>query len=357
MRVIARPLLTSLFIAAVACVSQSAFAQKTGKPSRSDMPLIVETRIVAPKRVGEFAFEFSRYEAEHKLSGAQFRYSHPQYPTIRFDLFVYPAGKTSNGAAMKTGMKGFRDSLIAAAEGGYFRDFKIVATDPFEVLPPLPTGSNATSAQTAPHAASDNSDASTSEIAGGASNGNTSSVAHPAPTVEAAVRAGTAATTATDDKLSEAQVKTLVGMAPIRGERMKLSYRIEDKDSGGEIAMRSRGYLFYKQLYFFKGRISATEAEIDEAAFSDIADRAMRGLVASVQAHNIGGCGQTTIAIDPDAPKDQMMETMMKAMTESLTRTAEDNCATTFDADEYARLKDTAEIVAIEYDAADWKSP
>jgi hypothetical protein len=55
MRVIACPLLTSFFIAAIACVSQSVFAQKTGKTSRSDVPLIVETRIVAPKRVGEFA--------------------------------------------------------------------------------------------------------------------------------------------------------------------------------------------------------------------------------------------------------------------------------------------------------------
>ncbi len=68
MRVIARPLPTSLFIAAVACVSLPAFAQKNGKTSRSDMQLIVETRVVAPKCVGEFtedncgtAFDLDEY--------------------------------------------------------------------------------------------------------------------------------------------------------------------------------------------------------------------------------------------------------------------------------------------------------
>ena len=126
-------------LALLACFGAASPALAREKTEADEsLPLISETRVIAPKRVGEFDFVASHYDEKYKLSGAQIRYAHPRYPALRFDVFVYPIGKMPQDEAIKRGMRDFRANLDAVVKTGFFRDFKIVATDPFEIRPTPP---------------------------------------------------------------------------------------------------------------------------------------------------------------------------------------------------------------------------
>lgn len=291
---------------------------KGRKDKQQTQPFVVETRISAPKRVGEFVLEQSGYDPAAKYAGASFRYLLPQYPEIRFDLFVYPAGDMPADAALKAGMKALVESFDAGVKIKYYNDLDIVGTAAFDIAP-----------------TSDASEPNQNENA---------------PPAEATTEA---------DARRAAIAENVLGPKPLAGKRIDLRYRLNMEETGDMIPMRSRGYLFYKQLYFFKGRISVAESRMDQATYETLSDRAMRELVPEVRATNIGGCAKTAIGINSDdLDKDQDA-----LVTELLTRfvaKANRNChANVADARkvESAFDDENAEIITIEYDAKDWGDP
>ena len=293
----------------------AAAAQPAAAKGRTDkeetQPFIVETRISAPKRVGEFVLEQSAYDPAAKYAGASFRYLLPQHPEIRFDLFVYPAGDMPPDAALQAGMKAFVKSFDAGVKMKYYNDLEIVDTVAFDILP------NAFGPATQD-------------------------------------KLSAAATNASSN--ADAVLDAALAPKPLAGKRIDLRYKINMEETGDMVPMRSRGYLFYKHLYFFKGRISVAESRMDQATYESLSDRAMRELVPAVRATNIGGCARSAISLtedDLDREKDELMMQILGALT---SKTAH-NC--------YASIKDAqrvqmdlddkdAEIVTIEYDAKDW---
>ena len=307
-----------LVIAMMLAIGSQPAEAKERKDKQETQPFIVETRISAPKRVGEFVLEQSDYDPAAKYAGASFRYLLPQYPEIRFDLFVYPAGEMPADAALKAGMKNFVESFDAGVKMKYYTDLEIIDTIAFDILP-----------KGFSPAAQDKDSAVSTDVSG------------------------------KTDVRRDAVLDAALAPKPLAGKRIDLHYKLNMEETGDMVPMRSRGYLFYKQLYFFKGRISVAESRMDQTTYETLSDRAMRELVPAVRATNIGGCARSAISFtgdDLDRDKDELMMQIIGTLTSKTAHNChasiEDARRIQTDLDE-----DNAEVVTIEYDAKDWGDP
>ena len=304
----------SLFI-----TSTPASGKQRGKAISEDesRPYIEQTRIAAPKQVAEFVLGETKYDPETKSSGALLRYGIPDRPDLHIDLFVYPAGDLPHDAAVKAGMKDFRASLDAAAKAGYYDDLRVLDTTDFEIPPP------------------------------------------PTATDEVATPSDASGSTSPADRNAarDPEIETMLAALapkPIVGRRMDLRYRMPIGAQGEPVPMYSRGYLFHRQLYYFKGRISAPESQIDRTTFESLTDRAMRTLVPAVVASNIGGCSQISITLDRKSiDKDASIADLLLQMIGGSDMGIERHCFETREEAMKEEPKD-ATIVVMDYDASDW---
>ncbi|MGN6153216.1 MAG: hypothetical protein ACTHOH_14605, partial [Lysobacteraceae bacterium] len=145
-----------------------------------------------------------------------------------------------------------------------------------------------------------------------------------------------------------------VASKPIIGRRMDLRYRMPAKAGGEPVPTYSRGYLFHRQLYYVKGRISAPESKIDQATFESLADRTMRSLVPAIVVSNIGGCSQTSISIDPNTMDEGgSVGDLLLQIIGGSDAGIERHCFDSRDEAIEEEPKD-ATIVVIDYDPSDW---
>lgn len=312
-----------LAAAVVVLAAPNAIAAKAGDAKSAKKPFIERTFVAVPRRVGDFTLEIVEFDAQHKYSGVSIRYSHPAHPQTRIDLFVYPAGRGDVEEMLDAGMKGFVASMKPAADAGYYRDFAEIDTVEFDLeLPP-----------------SQDDDTEASRPASASATGGARS----------------------DDPEREARyaawkTEMLKTSRRVDGRRMRLRYDFKGDLPGEWFPMRSRTYLFHRQLYYFKGRISAAESQIDEAAFGDFADRAYREIVPAVKAYNIGSCGNSNILLNPgdstQSPGDQLFKALLGAELHSLTS----NCHPSPDKTMPTASNAELEVVTIEYAPDDWKS-
>lgn len=267
----------------------------------SDRAFIEETRIAAPKRVGEFVLEGTRFDEATKENGVQVRYALSSHPDIRFDLFIFPAGDMPHDKAVGRAVDEFVAGLEGAQKQGYFEDLRILDTSDFRIDP--------------------------------------------------AQGDGESRIVASDPAITE-----LLNPRPIVGKRLDLRYRSHPSDGTESTPMLSRGYLFHKQLYYFKGRITTPAAQISAEDFASLSDRAMRELVPAVVASNIGGCAEVTIEL-PRSGSDQDDETigalLLSQLTGALADKSDRNCYRSR-SDARAEEPKGAEVETIEYDADDW---
>jgi len=283
-------------------------------------PFIARTHVVAPLKVGDFVLEGTRYDPANKLAGVAIRYFLPGQEETRIDLFVYPHGQGDSENALDHGMRDFRATLEAAEQAGYYRGMTVADAVEFDI--PLPSA--------LPDAA---------EPAETAAEPPTAATADPDPAETGRI----------------AMLAELLGEGRrIDGRMIELAYDYPGQAEGEWLPMHSRGYLLYRHLYFFKGRISAASSRIDAAAFAALADRAMRELVPAVQAYNIGSCGDTTITIDSNLSGEDAADMFMRQLVAAQTRSEASNCHAEPDPAELAALAEGAEVVAIEYAPGDW---
>lgn len=304
-----RSLVILFGVVAALTIATQPVAAKKRKDKDAAQPFIVETRIAAPKRVGEFELESTYYDPATKHAGASLRYLLPDHPEIRFDLFVYPAGDMPHDTAMTSGMNDFVASFDAGVQMNYYTDLKIVDTVDFEIAPRTETPVRQEETKAAPESEAD------------------------------------------------AIIAAALAPKPISSRRIELRYTMRMDETGEMVPMRSRGYLFYKQLYYFKGRISVAESRMDQATFETLSDRAMRELVPAVQASNIGGCASVEIVVDKETATKgggTIGDLLMQMVGESLDGIHR-NCYETR-AEAKASEPKQAEIITIEYDPDDWGS-
>lgn len=270
-------------------------------------PFISRTHVVVPHKVGDYVLEGTSYDPRNRFNGVSMRYARADHPETRFDLFVYAAGRMPARDALDKGMQDFRATFKAGQELGYYSDMRIVEDVAFVIDPADADGTG---------------------------------TLDPAGRIDPA------------DPLP-ADLQMLLLDERIQGQRMNLSY--VHHPSG--LPMRSRGYLFYRHLHFFKGRVSAAEGRIDEDAFSSLTDHAMRTLVPAISALNVGACATIDVHVPPEGGQDEASrKATQRSLVSGLLAARDGNCTGKPDGEALAALGKGVDVVTIEYQPADWSS-
>lgn len=270
-------------------------------------PFVARTHVVVPKQVGDFTLESTSYDPDNRLAGVGARFAHPRHPETRFDVYVYPAGQMEPEIAIEQGMKAFLESLeYASAQGGAYRDLEVIERSPFALDPTKEAGDI--------------------EFGKGLDN----------PFVQAILA----------DAVSGSR------LASVPGERLELSMT----HATSQMPLRSRGYLFYRQLYYFKGRISAADDYIDEASFDALADGAIRTLVPAISALNVGSCATIHVPVGDPEDEDAAADAGTQALIRGLARVQASNCTGEAKDDRLAELARDAVIVTIEFNPGEWSA-
>ena len=286
---------------AIAAMAALASAHADEPESRSARPFIETSYIIAPVSVGDFTLEDSEFDEKNKAGGAGFRYALKGHQESRIDVFVYPAGLEERPEAIKHGMAEFKAGIESAEQAGYYTDVRMVDETDFPLL-------------------------------GNADQGD-AGAGKPSQS--------------TDESERETILRELLESTNPVGRKLKMQLSMQPLG----MAMRSDGYLFYKQLYFFKVRVSAAQERIDERAFQELADNAARTLVPAIEVDNIGGCLDNTIEVPRDADPDAIGKILIQRTAEIQGKSCFES-ATTADIAEKSK---NARVVTIAYDPDDWK--
>ncbi|MDO5610963.1 MAG: hypothetical protein Q4G62_09390 [Pseudomonadota bacterium] len=303
-----RPALASLFVLCTLLVagttpahadSQTPAAAQPAASAEPNPPrgLIEQSWLIAPRSVGAFRLIEHSYDPAHKAAGAMFRYQALPEPDTIVDVFVYPAGQGTQATLLEAGMRDFRRSLKDAERAGYFDNVKIGDDSRFALDP-----------------------------------------AAPAYAKPAKRRARQDADAVIQSALAEQQLV---------GQRMLMTMQTGQSRQ----AIRSAGYLFYKNMYFYKVRISIPEVRMDASTFAETSDHAARSLVNGIDVLNVGDCSKVAY-INPKANENQLMQQLISQV---MARQG-DNCSQTLDAGMLEEKRRLAETVLIEFDADDWRS-
>jgi hypothetical protein len=294
-----RPGRTASFASlALACAvalmpAHAAGSDKQVKADADARPLIETSYLIAPSQVGDFVLDGASYDDKNKYAGAGFRYALKGHQEIRVDIYVYPVGRAPQAQAIASGMIEFKSGIEQAQQAGLYRDLEILSEDDFPLEVPEPAKS-------------------------------------------------AAAELTLDAKLLKAIASTKTV-----GKRLRMHNTLVN----GGFPMFSDGYLFHRQLYFFKVRASAARDRIDQVQFDALADHAARTLVPAIEVANVGGCSKKVIEV----PKDADSETFAQIL---VVRTAEiqgENCFEDAAAAKLDEKSKDARVVRIDFTANDWK--
>ncbi len=299
----ARPASILAYSFAFASLAAVAGAHADESPARSARPFIETSYIIAPLAVGDFTLEESEYDERNKASGAGFRYALKGHQESRIDVFVYPAGLEAQADAIRQGMAEFKAGIQSAEQAGYYTDVRMADETDFPLLAAPGPGTQAIEPSPAP---------------------------------------------ASGDGGREAILRGLVEANAPMGRKLRMQLNMQPLG----MPMHSDGFLFYKQLYFFKVRVSAARERIDEDAFQALADNAARTLVSTIEVDNIGGCLDNTIEVPSDADPDAIARILVQRTAEIQGKSCYDSAATA----EIAKKSKDARVVDITYDPGDWKS-
>ncbi len=289
----------SLIIAAALAALPPAASAAGPAPAPAATPaparqFIESSDIAAPRQVGPWHLVNRSFDPKNKRAGAGFSYAHPDHKGLIASVYVYPAGRMASDAALERGLADFRSDLQAAVKAGVYTGLQESGSIAFTVP------------QTDGHAGSDR-----------------------------------------DDVVLAAMAARMDG-GRLAGQKLQLRMDLTSSNrKPGELPMRSNGYLFYKQLYYFKVRVSGAEALMDEASFQALADAAARALVPAIEVTNVGDCANFNITI----AQDQAPEQMAAAASQQLAVQMRYNCRKAS-----RSPAEGTEMVRIDYGADDWTS-
>jgi hypothetical protein len=279
-----------------ACLLALVAGTVSAKPKQPPAPAraYIETSyLTAPRTAGAFQLTRSKYDPAAKSAGAGFHYAMTAHPELVIDVFVYPAGRHDTATALADGLAAFRRDMASAVTEGTYSRLDELTHAPFVL------------------------------------GGKAARASAPANGVDAAVQA------------------TIAESERTPGEKLQLDLRLQDG-----LRLFSNGYLFYKQLYYFKVRVSAAKDDIAQDRFDMLADQAARTLVPAIQVANVGGCADATIHLDVnDTPERNAVELVRQARLQMGF-----NCHASVKDAGLDQAADTADVVEIAYSADDWAS-
>jgi len=245
------------------------------------------------------------FDKKNKSSGVQIRYVSSKYPDVAIDFFVYPIGKGPGNELLQAGMKDFVDSLKQAEELGYFEKLAIQAEQDLVLNSDIRIVSPTEKIQADKNAAAEKND-------------------------------------------NEALVASIGKSFDLSGKKVAMTHLQKN------MPMQSLGYLFYRQLYLTKVRITIPADALSSDDFNTMADQAVLQLVTAIEARNIGSCSnkEIVIKVDEDKKDGLFSSDILRQLTEGLNGNLEDNCLTDLALDKIPMSE--FEVVTIEYTPEDW---
>lgn len=237
-----------------------------------ERPFIEASRVLAPRQVGAWRLVQARDFEGRPDAGVGLRYEHADHPDVRVDLFVYPAGRVDAATELDRGIADVRGDIeTGVTSGNYARadfdapvDFPIPRPSPDPAPPGRDPGATA---------------------------------------LEAALAAERAGWTT----------------IPGRKFRVVLEWSLAE--------VESRAYLFYRGLFLYKGRISASRVTMPGEALDALADEAMATLVPAIRVDSTGGCHAQTVVHDPASGA----EALAVALAHAQRRAQEERCGPALD--------------------------
>ena len=250
-------------------------AEAKKEPTR---PFIERSLVIAPEQVGKFKlYSMNDYPGDPS-SGIQVRYQHEDFPNVRVDLFVYPAGRVDRGPLLDRAMGEMRQSLEYAVEKGSYSNLTIGKTGEFD-LRRVDSDGSLLPPDAKPAAETEDLDA-----------------------VLAAVS---------------------------NQQDYRVGRQLEARLTMGNEAMDSRGYLFYRGLYLVKGRISAPAISLPGESFERFTQLAMATLVPAISTRSTGGCFSNEIRVNADDAN--VSENLAKQLVVAAAREEHEQCAASLD--------------------------
>lgn len=293
-------------LAVALLLANTGLLAKTEKTTSASKALIEKTAIIIPKQIADFRLVNFSYDKKFKSSGVSIRYVSSKYPDIPLDFFVYPMGTGPDQEMLKAGMADFTGSLRQAEDMGYFEKLVIrpeqdviLENDKIRVLVPTEKNALPTSANAKP---------------------------------------------GTDNVVLAAIEKSL----ELPGKKIDMTHTQKN------VGMQSVGYLFYRQLYLTKVRVTIGADVLSGDEFSVMADNAAARIVPQLEARNIGSCSdrKITIKVDESKKQDALSDDFMQQMMAGLSRNVSDNCVTDLALGKIS--KSEFEVVSIEFTPEDW---
>lgn len=285
-----RLLILVCLLATVPCV-----AVARNPPEVAARPYVASAYVIAPRQVGDFSLVRSNFDAGNRLAGVSLLYALKDHPEATINLYVYAAGRLDPETAVVEGMQAFGEGMKRAVTDGTYSSQRALAP----AVPFLLTAADA-----------------------------------PRP--------------AAPGELDAAVLDAIAKADQVPGQKL----RLELHRPGRDVPLRSSAYLFYKQLHFFKVRISAWAPEVAADTFDALADQAARALVPAVRVANVGGCANATLYVDPKAGDAQIAV----ALSRQLGLQQGYNCHASATEAGIDDRRGDAEVVEIPYYADDWTS-
>lgn len=289
-----RPVLLLLPLYLLLSTTSGPAAAEQAGSTAAQRPYIETSYLQAPRQAAGFTLQASSYDPANKYAGAGFRYTSDDHPGLRIDLYVYPAGRMNAAEALHVGMRDLRASLSHAQAQGAYSQLRELDETPF-ALPAGPTAGTA-----------------------------------PANDFDARV------------------IATVAAIEQGDGRKLQLQLSLPPR----ELPMHSNAYLFYRQLYYLKLRVTAAQQDVEQDSFNALADQAARALVPALQVANVGSCASAQISIPADAAGEDAALDLLRQLTvhQSL------NCHQDVDKALSAQQRLDHEVVEIAFTAQEWKS-
>lgn len=287
-------------------ISNTAIQAKTERSTSASKSLIEKTAIIIPRVVKDYQLVSFEYDKKYKFSGVQMRYVSSRHPDIPIDFFIYPMGTGPVKKMLTSGMQDFTDSLRQAEEMGYFE--KLVLSSEQDLI----------------------LDDEKIRVL----------------TADTAPLENTASKTETPEE--NAVLAAIEASFDLPGKKLGITH--VQKNS----AKQSVGYLFYRQLYLTKVRVTIEAAALSSEEFSNMTDAAVAQIVPAIEARNIGSCSdrKISVTINESKKKAAFSDDLMQQIIAGHTQNAADNCVTDLALGKIATS--AFEVVTIEYTPEDW---
>lgn len=286
----------------LALLATAAVAQRLPEPEQ----FIDKSVITFPASIDPYMLAEIQYDADLWTHGVTSIWTLGAAPDgLRLSVFVYPIGHATESDVVAQQMADIEHYIRDTAKQGTYTHLTVGERMPFVVVAPKPS-------------VLEEHEDKGGEQRKGDKDGDADEPFDLVPQPEVRVVANDA---------SDPIAAALAAARPLannHGQRQSFRFTLDG------VPMRSLGYVFYRQLFAFKVRVSTPEDSMDDATFEALADTVTRTLVPHIHVENYGQCGRIILpAPSSSAGDEDQADATARQLLLEIARVRTSNCAET----------------------------